>query len=54
MHTLLDRRYTAAIRRFGAAVGGGEVAALWEASLKDGDIPGPYWALLTHPDASDA
>jgi Uncharacterized protein conserved in bacteria (DUF2325) len=53
MHKLLDRRYTAAIRRFGGAVGGGELAALWEASLKDGDIPGPYWALLTHSDASN-
>ncbi|MFO1127494.1 MAG: hypothetical protein U1E66_03535 [Rhodospirillales bacterium] len=53
MNKLLDRRYASAIRRFAAATGGEAIAALWEASLADGDIPGPYWALLTHPDAPE-
>ncbi|MFO1153788.1 MAG: DUF2325 domain-containing protein [Rhodospirillales bacterium] len=53
MHKLLDRRYATSIRRFNAVGGTDEVEALWEASLKDGDIPGPYWALLTHADATD-
>ena len=22
---------------------------LWNRCLRDGEVPGPYWALLTHP-----
>ncbi len=54
MHKLLDRRYAAAIRRFAVASGDRELADLWETSLGDGDIPGPYWALLTHGQASES
>lgn len=54
MHKLLDRRYAVTIRRFAGATGTEELGGLWAASLQDGDIPGPYWALLTHPDADDA
>lgn len=49
MHTLLERRYAAAIRRFAAATDAKTLASWWAASLDDGDVPGPYWALLTHP-----
>jgi hypothetical protein len=51
MHKLLERRYAAAIRRFATAADAAALAALWADCLDDGDIPGPYWALLTHPRA---
>jgi Membrane-bound metallopeptidase len=54
MHKLLDRRYAVTIRRFAAAATAEEVARLWSTSLQDGDIPGPYWAVLTHPKTGDA
>lgn len=54
MHKLLDRRYAVTIRRFAAAATAADVAGLWQTSRQDGDIPGPYWALLTHPAASEA
>lgn len=53
MHKLLERRYAVAIRRFASASSPEDLVGLWSASLQDGDIPGPYWALLTHPAASE-
>lgn len=49
MNKTLDRAHAAAIRRFGRVKGEDELRALWARCLEDGDIPGPYWALLTHP-----
>ena len=34
---------------FAKAKDAAEVAALWDAAMKGGDIPGAYWAVLTHP-----
>jgi hypothetical protein len=48
----LDRRHRAAIARYGRAKDAPAVLALWEESLKQGDIPGAYWAALTHPAAT--
>jgi len=45
----LDRRHHAAITRYARAKDAAEVSALWAESLKQGDIPGAYWAVLTHP-----
>jgi hypothetical protein len=53
LHRLLDRRYAGAIRRLGAASDATGLLDLWKRSVEEGDIPGPYWALLTHP-AADA
>lgn len=54
MHKLLERRYMVAVRRFAAASSIDDLTASWATSLDDGDVPGPYWALLTHPLASEA
>lgn len=48
----LDRKYATPIKRFSKASTDAELKALWEESRNKGDIPGPYWALMTHPDAS--
>jgi Uncharacterized protein conserved in bacteria (DUF2325) len=49
----LDRRHRVAITRYSKAKDPAEVLALWEESLKLGDIPGAYWAALTHPLTSE-
>ena len=49
LHKTLDRRHETAIRRFGKAATPAELRALWAQALDQGEIAGPYWALLTHP-----
>jgi nicotinamide mononucleotide adenylyltransferase len=49
----LDRRHQPALNQFAKAKDAAAVAALWEEALGRGDIPGAYWALLTHPAATD-
>ena len=45
----LDRRHRGALNRFAKAQGPEALCALWEGAMAGGDIPGAYWALLTHP-----
>jgi uncharacterized protein DUF2325 len=45
----LDRRHQAVINRYARAKDAAAVVALWEESLRQGDVPGAYWAALTHP-----
>jgi hypothetical protein len=49
----LDRRHELTINRFAKAKDDAAVAVLWQQAIKGGDIPGAYWAVLTHPDSSD-
>jgi uncharacterized protein DUF2325 len=48
LHKALDRRHAATIKRFYKAQDTEAVRLLWEEALRSGDIPGAYWALLTH------
>ena len=50
----LDRRHEAAIKQFARAKDESALRELWDEALKRGDIPGAYWALLSHPAATDA
>jgi Uncharacterized protein conserved in bacteria (DUF2325) len=50
----LDHRHAAAIRQFAKARDEKALRELWEEALKRGDIPGAYWAVLSHPAATDA
>jgi hypothetical protein len=50
----LDHRHETAIRQFAKAKDENALRELWEEALKRGDIPGAYWAVLSHPAASDA
>lgn len=45
----LDRRFPAHITRFGRATTEAELRALWRAHLETGDVPGAYWAVMSHP-----
>jgi hypothetical protein len=49
----LDRRHRVAVARYAKAKDADALLALWQESLKDGDIPGAYWAVLTHPAATE-
>ncbi|WP_156921902.1 DUF2325 domain-containing protein [Azorhizobium doebereinerae] len=49
LNKMLDRRHESSIRRFSKAATLDEVRALWRDCLAKGDIPGAYWAVLTHP-----
>jgi len=48
LHKALDRRHEATIKRFQKAQDTDAVRLLWEEALRSGDIPGAYWATLTH------
>lgn len=45
----LDKRFAAQVARFSRAGTEDELAVLWSESLRAGDVPGAYWALMTHP-----
>jgi hypothetical protein len=45
----LDRKHQAAVTRFAKAKDAAAVLTLWDEALRQGDIPGAYWATLTHP-----
>jgi hypothetical protein len=50
----LDRRHEGAIKQFAKAKDEGALRALWDDAVRRGDIPGAYWAVLSHPAATDA
>jgi hypothetical protein len=49
----LDRRHRSAVRLFGRARSVDELKALWTGAVKRAEIPGAYWAVLTHPDTTE-
>ena len=49
LHKSLDTRHAAILRKFTPAKNGQDILALWKAVKADGDIPGGYWACVTHP-----
>jgi len=48
----LDERHAASVRRFGAARDPAALLELWNEAVAAGDVPGAYWAAMTHPDAT--
>jgi hypothetical protein len=53
LHKTLDRRHRLAINQFDRAKSATEVRALWQEAMQRGDIPGAYWAALSHPTTGD-
>jgi Uncharacterized protein conserved in bacteria (DUF2325) len=45
----LDQHYKPVIGRFSGAKNLDHLRQYWEEALQNGDVPGAYWALLTHP-----
>nr|WP_315595733.1 DUF2325 domain-containing protein [uncultured Cupriavidus sp.] len=50
----LEQRHGAAVRQFASATDADAVLARWNHALASGDIPGAYWATMTHPATSPA
>jgi hypothetical protein len=50
----LDRSHASCIRHFADAKSPDDLRCLWNEARQAGDIPGAYWAVLTHPRTSDA
>jgi hypothetical protein len=53
LHKALDRRHRVSINQFDKAKTAAEVHATWKEAVQRGDIPGAYWAALTHPATND-
>ena len=49
LHKTLDRRYRVSINQFAKAKSSEEVRAIWKEAMERGEIPGAYWAALSHP-----
>ena len=45
-HKIMDRKYRIAIERFRRAKTDTQIAEFWNRALQEGDVPGPYWALM--------
>jgi hypothetical protein len=54
LHKALDRRHRVAINQFARAKSTDEVRAFWLEAVQRGEIPGAYWAALTHAATNDA
>lgn len=48
LHKALDQRHAGPVRSFAAAKDAAALEAAWHQAWQQGEIPGAYWALLTH------
>lgn len=54
LNKLLDKRHGAAVRKARALKSEKELEDFWAEAQNAGNIPGPYWAVLSHPAATKA
>jgi hypothetical protein len=54
LNKALDERHRLATNRFARETDEDTVRALWRDAIRHGEIPGAYWAVLTHPAATHA
>jgi hypothetical protein len=52
LHKALDERHELAIKRFREAKSENDLRRSWQECLANGEIPGAYWAVMTHPGAT--
>jgi hypothetical protein len=50
----LDEQHKLTLSRYAKAASIDDLAGFWATSVRTGDIPGAYWALLSHPLTNDA
>ena len=48
LQKLLDQRHESVVQRFARVHEPVALGALWDESLRQGEVPGAYWAVLTH------
>ena len=49
LNKALDTRHALTIKKFSAARDERALKSLWQDAMAHGDVPGAYWALMTHP-----
>jgi hypothetical protein len=54
LHKALDRRHKLTVSQFDKAATEAALRGMWREAVQRGDIPGAYWATLTHPLTSQA
>jgi hypothetical protein len=54
LHKALDQRHKLSIRRSASLSDSEALQRHWQEGIRQGEIPGTYWAVLTHPAATDA
>jgi hypothetical protein len=54
LHKALDERHRVAINQFSKATTEDAVRSQWREAVRRGEIPGAYWAALTHPITTQA
>ena len=54
LNKALDERHRVAINQFAKATTEDAVRSLWREAVRRGEIPGAYWATLTHPATTQA
>jgi hypothetical protein len=52
LNKALDARHALAIKKFRGALDEKTLKTLWQEALAQGDVPGAYWALMTHPEST--
>jgi hypothetical protein len=52
LNKALDARHALTIKKFRSAPHEKALKALWQEALAQGDVPGAYWALMTHPEST--
>jgi hypothetical protein len=52
LHKALDDKHALTLKRYAEAGSPERLAELWHEAMEGGDVPGAYWALLTHPQAT--
>jgi hypothetical protein len=53
LHKALDRQHGALVTQFKGVQGTTALRAMWREAAGKGQIPGAYWAILTHEDTDD-
>ncbi len=54
LNKLLDERHNLSVKKYGRAKTEEEVRKQWLEDVKAGDIPGAYWATMTHPETTES
>ena len=52
INKLLDKRHSSTIRKVRTMNTEVELHEFWVGALSSGDIPGPYWSILSHPNST--
>ncbi len=50
---MLNKKYAAYLHKISKLQSENELIEAWQEALASGDIPGPYWAILSHPQATE-